>query len=85
MIWATRLVFVAEFGSWRTRGDFHALDGARWKLRGKELALLIADRLAISIEIHLRVVSKGVEETIAIGRHTAGAVHDRLAEAAASN
>ena len=43
-------------------------------LRGEELALLIAHRLAVDDERGLRVIAQGMEESIGVGRHRAGAV-----------
>ena len=74
--------FIAEFGPRRTRGDFHALYGAGGKLRGEKLALLIADRLVVNKEGGLCMISQGMKKAIAVGRHSAGAVNDRLAQTA---
>ncbi len=74
---------VAEFGQRRSRNDFHALDGAGWQLSREYLALLVADGLPIDDEADLCVIAQRVEETITIGRHTARAIDDRLAQAGA--
>ena len=72
--------FIPELRPGRSGGQFHALDGAGGKLRGEDLALLIADGLSVDDEADLRVVAQGVEEAVAIGRHAAGAVSDGLAQ-----
>ncbi len=73
---------VAEFGIRRSGDDFHALDGAGRKLRGEDLALLIADGLSVDHEADLRVIAQRVEESVRVGGHAARAVSDRLAQAA---
>ena len=57
--------------------------GAGGKLRGKHLALLIADGLPVDDKADLRVIAKRVEQTVAIRGNAAGAVRDRLAQSAA--
>ena len=57
------------------------MNGVGRKLRGKQLALLIADRLSVDEEAGLGVIAQRVKEPIAIGGDPAGTVNDRLAEA----
>src|ERR1700722_17993248 len=70
---------VSKFDIRRSGGHLHALDSVDWKLRGKQLALLIADQLPVNEEARLGVVAQRVKEPIAIGSDTAGAVDDGLA------
>ena len=74
---------VAKFRVWSSRGHLHALDGAGGQLRREYLALLIADRLSIDDETGLSVVTQRVEQSVAIRRHPAGAVGNRLAQSSA--
>src|SRR6185436_5182403 len=75
--------FIAKFDVRSSRGDFHALDGAGWKLSGKYLALLIADWLSIDDEAGLRVVAQGMEEPVPIGGNATRAIHNGLAQTSA--
>src|SRR5258708_29177411 len=74
---------VTKFDVRSSRGDFHALDGAGWKLRGEHLALLIADRWSIDDEAGLRMVAQGMKESVAIGGNATRAIHNCLAQTSA--
>ena len=69
---AMRLDLVAELRVGRAGDNLHALDGAGRQLRRKDLALLIADRLAVDHEAALRVIAHRMEEPVCIGGHAAG-------------
>src|SRR5258708_1413263 len=62
----------------RSRNQFHALKGDGGNLRGEELALLVADGLAIDEHQSLSVVSEGVKETIGVGGDASAAVRNGL-------
>ncbi len=74
---------IAEFRIGRSGAEFHALNRAGRKLCREDLALLIADRLAVDHEADLRMIAQRVEESIGVGRDSAGAINDGLAQAAA--
>src|SRR5712691_6830794 len=75
----TRLVSILRF---RRAGDeLHALHGVRWKLRGKDFTLLIADRLAVDHKADLSVISQRVKESVGVGGGASGAVVDDAAQA----
>ena len=81
MTCATRLVLSPNSASGDPVVEFHALHGASGKLRGKHLALLVADRLSVDYEADLRVIAKGMEKTVPIRGHAARGIGDRVAEA----
>ena len=82
VICATRLVLSPNSASRRSGDDLHALNRAGGKLGGEDLALLIADGLPVDHEADLRVIAQRMKEAVPIGGHAAGAVGDRLAQAA---
>src|ERR1700676_2390213 len=72
---------IAKFGAWCARSGLHALDGANRNLGGEQLALLIADWLAVDQEAHLRVITERVKKSVPVGGHSTGAINDRFTQA----
>ena len=57
--------------------------GVERNLRGKQLALLVAHRLAIDHEGGLRVIAQRMKESIGVRRHRTGAIGDGVAQSGA--
>ena len=72
---------VAELDIRCSGRHFHALDRISGKLRGKQLALLIANRLPINKETRLGVVAQLVKESIPVGSDASCAIDDCLTQA----
>src|SRR5208283_351639 len=58
---------IAKLGGRRTGYDFERLDGGGRNLVGKNLALLVRDRLTVNGEGVLRMITESVEKPVGIG------------------
>lgn len=64
----------------RAVDQFHRLHGIERELVGKDLGLLVGDRLAVHGNQGVRVLPERVEETVGVCHHPGGRVGDHLAQ-----
>src|SRR5579864_2786014 len=72
---------IAKFGARRACSRLHALNGTNRNLGGEQLALLIADRLAVDQKTHLCVIAKRMKKSVPVGGNSTSAINDRFTQA----